>query len=202
MMPTYQDESTQFLQRAEAVYNEKLRATLNTPENRGKFLALEPDSGAYEVRDELRQAADWVRACCRGKRVYATRIGQETFPNRGGFPCIITALHAAENKNAPCGEEAFRPRNNPAPTEPEELAKVNRRGRDVYETKLRAALDTPENYGKTLVIDPDSADYEMGENHYALLDALRIRHPDKLSYSMRIGYAKMAHALGARSVRR
>ena len=58
MMPTYQNETTQFIQRAEAVYNEKLCATLDTPENRGKFLALEPDSGAYEVRDKLRQAAD------------------------------------------------------------------------------------------------------------------------------------------------
>ena len=86
------------------------------------------------------------------------------------------------------------------PTDNVAVSEAVRRGKAVYQEKLRAALDTPENYGKTLVIDPDSGDYEMGDNHYDLIEAVHARHPDKLSYSMRIGYAVMSRAVGVRSM--
>ena len=86
------------------------------------------------------------------------------------------------------------------PTDNAAVSEAVRRGKAVYQEKLRPLLDTPENQGKTLVIDPDSAEYEMGENHYDLLAKVHARHPDKLSYSMRIGRAMMSHAVGVRSL--
>lgn len=86
------------------------------------------------------------------------------------------------------------------PSDNAAISEVVRRGKTVYQEKLRPLLDTPENQGKTLVIDPDSAEYEMGNDHYDLLAKVHARHPDKLSYSMRIGCAVMSHAVGVRSM--
>ena len=80
------------------------------------------------------------------------------------------------------------------------ISEIVRHGKTVYENKLQALLDKPENHGKILVIEPESEDYEIGDNHYDLLEAVRARHPEKISYSMRIGYPVMSKAVGVRSM--
>ena len=84
----------------------------------------------------------------------------------------------------------------------EELAKFNQRGKNVYETKLRATLDTPENRGKVLTIEPDSGDYEINTELLAAMNLLRARNSDKLVYAMRIGQGTLGHLRGGRVVRK
>ncbi len=63
----------------------ELRAILDMPENRGKVLAIEPESGDYEISEELLSAMKLLRARNGGKLVYALRIGQGTLGHlRGG----------------------------------------------------------------------------------------------------------------------
>ena len=143
-------------------------------------MRLNPTAALTKSADELRQAADWVRACYRGKRVYATRIGQETFPNRGGFPCIIKASSAEENKNA-LAENLLPPMSDT------ESASLRQRGKAIYENKFRSQLDTPDNRNTSLVIEPDSEDYEVHANLLHAMNLLRARHPRKHFYSQRIG---------------
>ena len=83
-------------------------------------------------------------------------------------------------------------------TNTEELVIINQRGREIYETKLRAMLDTPENFRKTVAIDPDSEDYEIDANLIQAVMRLGARHPGKLSYSLRIGKGAGASLLGGR----
>ena len=79
---------------------------------------------------------------------------------------------------------------------------LSQRGKIVYETQLRATLDTPENRGKILTIEPDSGDYEINGDLLQAINALRARHSEKLVYAMRIGHATLGHLRGGRMVRK
>ncbi len=70
-----------------------------------------------------------------------------------------------------------------------------RRGNEIYETVLRARVETPENIGKQIVIDADSSDYEIGDNGLAISDAVLARHPDARLIGLRIGY-NAVYAIG------
>ncbi len=80
------------------------------------------------------------------------------------------------------------------------VSEVVRRGKAVYQEKLRATLDTPENFRKSVAIDPDSEDYEIDADLLTAVACLRERHPDKLSYTVRIGAS--AHLRGGRVVKK
>ncbi len=67
---------------------------------------------------------------------------------------------------------------------PDEIAD---RGEAIYRERLRAQVREG-NVGKYLVIDIDSEDYEIGEEHLPTAKRLRARHPDASLYGMRIGY--------------
>ena len=57
-------------------------------------------------------------------------------------------------------------------------------------------LDTPENYGKVLVIEVETGDYESDDHHVTAIERLRARYPDRISYSMRIGYPSLGQIGG------
>ena len=65
---------------------------------------------------------------------------------------------------------------------------IDRLGESIYQTKLRALLETPENIGRLVSIDVETGDYEVGDD--LLLSGKRIheRHPNALLYGVRIGY--------------
>ena len=65
------------------------------------------------------------------------------------------------------------------------------RGEAIYETQLRATLDTPENNNKILVIDVESGDYEIAEDRITASNRLKAKHPDSKRFVMRIGYASI-----------
>jgi hypothetical protein len=73
---------------------------------------------------------------------------------------------------------------------------VTRRGQALYDQKIRACVETPENIGKLVSIDVETGDYEIGDD--ASLDAprrLHARHPGARVYTLRVGY-NAVYALG------
>ena len=74
------------------------------------------------------------------------------------------------------------------------------RGREIYETQLRDKVE-PGNIGKFLVIDIETGEYEIDENH--LSASLRAYHkkPEGARFGMRIGY-RTSGTLGGKRPRR
>ena len=68
---------------------------------------------------------------------------------------------------------------------------IHRRGNEIYESVLRAQVETPENIGKQIVIDVETGDFEIGEingNGLAISHAVLARHPGAALLGLRIGY--------------
>lgn len=82
------------------------------------------------------------------------------------------------------------------------ISDIVQRGREIYETKLRVTLDIPENFRKTVVIEPDSEDYEVDADLLQAVKRLQERHPDKRSYSLRIGKGMGAFLRGGRGIKK
>jgi hypothetical protein len=62
------------------------------------------------------------------------------------------------------------------------------RGKEIYEKQLKSKLE-PENFGKYLVVDIETGDYEIDEDDLtAALKAYR-KNPDGARYEMQIGHA-------------
>jgi hypothetical protein len=65
---------------------------------------------------------------------------------------------------------------------------IDRLGESIYQTRLRATLETGENIGRLVSIDVETGDYEIGDDLLVSGKKLRKRHPDALLYGVRIGY--------------
>ena len=77
---------------------------------------------------------------------------------------------------------------------------ITRRGQDLYEQRIRALVETPENIGKIVSIDIETGDYEEGEDLISTGDRLFARHPGAALYGARIGY-NAVYAVGGSLVR-
>lgn len=78
------------------------------------------------------------------------------------------------------------------------LEELGRIGERIYHDRIRS-LVMPQDKGKFLVLDIDSADYEVDSDELAADDRLRERHPGGQFYALRIGYTT-AYSLGGRMV--
>jgi hypothetical protein len=65
---------------------------------------------------------------------------------------------------------------------------ISRIGHEIYETQLRAKVETDENIGKLISIDIKTGDYENGDKLVTTIERLQVRHPDAEIWSERIGY--------------
>jgi hypothetical protein len=65
---------------------------------------------------------------------------------------------------------------------------IDRRGQELYEQRIRALVDTPENLGKEVVIDVETGDYEIDPSGLAASRRLQARRPGASLYGARIGY--------------
>jgi hypothetical protein len=78
---------------------------------------------------------------------------------------------------------------------------VGRRGRELYEKKIRAQVE-PAHTGKFLVLDIVTGDYEIAEDDLTASDRLLARNPHAVLYGLRIGspttYRLGGHSLGVR----
>jgi hypothetical protein len=72
---------------------------------------------------------------------------------------------------------------------------ASRRAQQLYDTTIRPKVETPENIGKILVLEPESGDYEIDEMGIETSFRLQARHPGARLYGFRIGY-KAVEAFG------
>jgi hypothetical protein len=63
---------------------------------------------------------------------------------------------------------------------------IARRGEALYERELRAKIE-PGNEGKILVINIDTGEYELDDDHLAAVRRLRARDGDAELYALRRG---------------
>ena len=72
---------------------------------------------------------------------------------------------------------------------------VTRRGEELYKQTIRAKVETDSNIGKMVIIDVETADYEVDEMGLESSRLLHAKRPNAELYGIRIGY-KSAEVLG------
>jgi hypothetical protein len=72
---------------------------------------------------------------------------------------------------------------------------IDRRGQELYDTRIREKVEKEGNIGKQIVIDVETGAYEIDEDGLAASDRLLARHPGAALYGLRIGYDAV-YALG------
>lgn len=68
-------------------------------------------------------------------------------------------------------------------------------GKSLYESRIRALVEFPENVGKIVALDTQTADFEINSDLILAGDRLRKRHPEAAIWFTRVGY-KTAFAVG------
>ena len=71
-------------QRGQEIYENKLRALLETSENIGKVVAIDIESGDYEIADDLILAGRRLQVRHSDARMYTKRIGYNAVYAVGG----------------------------------------------------------------------------------------------------------------------
>jgi hypothetical protein len=68
---------------------------------------------------------------------------------------------------------------------------IARRGQEIYDQTLRPCLETPENFGKILVVDIETGEYEIDVpgNEITLAHRVLAKHPGAALFGIRIGYS-------------
>ncbi len=82
----------------------------------------------------------------------------------------------------------------PSRPSPEEIA---RRGQAIYDSRLRALVER-DHFGKYLVLDIDSGDYEIDDDHLAASNRAAAKHPNARLFALRIGH-RAGGRIGARA---
>jgi hypothetical protein len=75
--------ANQICRRGQAIYESHLRGKLDTPENRGRFLALDTETGDYDVGSRL-DAGRTLRERNLDALIYRMKIGCPAAFKRGG----------------------------------------------------------------------------------------------------------------------
>lgn len=63
-----------------------------------------------------------------------------------------------------------------------------RRGKEWYENTIRPALDLTRNFGKRLIINIETGDYEVDDDSLAATHRLLAKDPDAQLYGMKVGF--------------
>lgn len=74
----------------------------------------------------------------------------------------------------------------------EETKSVISRAKQIYEQQLRIDLEAkhPEEF---VAIEPDSGDFFIASTFDAAVKLARLKHPSKLSHTIRVGHAAAFH---------
>jgi hypothetical protein len=72
---------------------------------------------------------------------------------------------------------------------------IARRGKEIYETQIRAQIETTENIGKIISIDIKSGDYEIDNDLLTTCHRLQARHNNPVLWTERIGF-NAVYAIG------
>lgn len=85
--PRYSKE--EFARRGEEIYQQQLRAQLE-PGNKGKIVAIDIETGAYEVGPDVLTATDRLIARVPDAQIWCIRIGYPAVHRIGGRPLRLT----------------------------------------------------------------------------------------------------------------
>lgn len=77
---------------------------------------------------------------------------------------------------------------------------IVRRGQELYEQKIRAAVEEVHR-GKHLVVDIETGEYEIGDDHYAIARRMQGERQNRPLYALRIGYSALGRMGGRFRVR-
>ncbi len=69
---------------------------------------------------------------------------------------------------------------------------IARRGQTLYDQQIRGEVEKEENIGKILVVDIETGEYEIDDDHWQATRRALLRHPDAALFSVRIGYPTLA----------
>lgn len=167
------------LERRGQEYYERFLLTKLSPQHKGEYVVLDPDTGDYEVDQD--EAAAMSRAVSKHPDTvfYTLRVGYGTSVPFDGYD------DGEEDELWPAapprgGDEEM----DKAMLDAEDLV---RRGQDYYEKHLRAKL-FPEHKGKYVYLDPDTGDYEMDQDELAAMHRAVTKYPNRVFYILRVGY--------------
>ena len=73
---------------------------------------------------------------------------------------------------------------------------IVQRGKALYESELRSKVEAA-NKGKILVIDIETGEYEIDDDHLVAAERALARRPEAALFAMRIGYPSLGR-IGAR----
>jgi hypothetical protein len=72
---------------------------------------------------------------------------------------------------------------------------VAQRAEQLYESRIRQAVETEENIGKMVIIDIETGNYKVDKNGLCAADYLSEKHPNARLFGIKIGY-NVAAAFG------
>ena len=65
---------------------------------------------------------------------------------------------------------------------------IDLRGQELYESRIRSIAETDENFGKRIVIDIETGEYEIDDDGLKASRKLISKHREAALYGLRIGY--------------
>jgi len=74
---------------------------------------------------------------------------------------------------------------------------MGERGEALYEARIRAAVE-PEHVGRFVVVDVDTGEYQLTDDHYETARQMQTAARDRPLYAIRIGYRFVARIRGCR----
>lgn len=80
-----------------------------------------------------------------------------------------------------------------------DIKETAERGRKLYEERIRALVDPDVHYGKFVVIDVETGDYEIDKRDIVATKRLLERHPGAVTYGVRVGFATAYKMVGMKT---
>ena len=82
-------------------------------------------------------------------------------------------------------------------SKPDWADEIGERGEAIYQEHIKHLVD-PLHYGKFVVIDVKTGDYEIGKRMIVASKILRERRPEAITYGLRVGFLT-AYRMGGRN---
>ena len=73
-------------------------------------------------------------------------------------------------------------------TDRNEVEEMAERGQEIYDERIKALIDLDVHYGKFVVIDVETGDYEIDKRDIVAVKRLRERRPGAMTYAIRVGF--------------
>ena len=152
--------------RARALYKSEIQDRVE-PKHKGRFITIEPDSGDYEIHDELSGALEAMRTKRPDALTHTIRIG---------YKAAITGARDVAN---------YTPIE-PASPKPAHLGDFWERSQALYDSEIRHLVE-PQHSGRFMALDPETGDCAIHDEIVGAVAELDKRLPGFPFYVLRIG---------------